>query len=314
MRVMSQLRVLAPFFLFAALIGVSALALRSAPGAPGGQLIVCGWDELYILDLSENPPKKIWSWRAEDRPELPEAIRTKFKTIDECKPVDGGRRILITASSDGVAVIERSTGKVTFYAAVVNAHSIELLPDERVIVAASHRANAPGDRVILFDLAKSGTPLFHADLSWPHGFVWDAERQLLWAIGEKELVAYRLTGWQTPAPSLKDAFRYDLPDSGGHDLYAVPGTPLLSLTTGRHCWRFDRDRRAFVKDPDIGDRPGVKCVNTNPVTGQAVWVLSEGGNWWSDKLRFLRPENLVQLPGERIYKARWFPGPAGAPK
>jgi hypothetical protein len=87
-----------------------------------------------------------------------------------------------------------------------------------------------------------------------------------------------------------------------YDLYAVPGTPLLSFTTGRHCWRFDRDQRKFSPHPEIGDRAGAKCINTNPATGQIVWVLSEGGNWCTDKLRFLHPEATLQLPGERIYK------------
>ncbi len=86
----------------------------------------------------------------------------------------------------------------------------------------------------------------------------------------------------------------------------VPGTQQ-PLTTGRHTWLFDRDQRKFSPHPEIGDRAGAKCINTNPATGQIVWVLSEGGNWWSDKLRFLHPEGTIQLPGERIYKARWIP-------
>jgi hypothetical protein len=289
------------------LIGTTALTLHSGPVSPGGQLIVCGWDELFILDVTGDSPRKVWTWKAVDRPELPPAVHSKFKSIDECKPVDGGRRILITASSDGVAVIERATGKATFYASVVNAHSIELLPRERLVVAASHRADEPGDRLVLFDLGTPEKELFHTDLSWPHGTVWDAERQLLWSISETELIAYRLVDWDTATPSLAKEYSYTLPDSSGHDLNAVPGTAQLSLSTGRHSWLFDREQRNFSPYPEIGDRPGVKGIHTNPSTGQVVWVLSEGGNWWSDKLRFLRPEATLQLPGERIYKARWMP-------
>jgi hypothetical protein len=311
---MKRVQVFAPYLLFLIVAVTAALTLHSAPVLPGGELIVCGWDELYILDVSRDRPEKVWSWRAADRPELPPAMRSKFKSIDECKPVDGGSRILITASSDGVAIIERKTGKATFYASVVNAHSIELLPRARVIVAASHRADAPGDRLVLFDEAAFDKELFHTELSWPHGAVWDAERQLLWSISETDVVAYRLVAWDTAAPSLSKAFSCPMPDTSGHDLNAVPGTPLLSLSTGRHCWLFDRDSRKFSPHPEIGDRAGVKGIHTNPATGQIVWVLSEGGNWWSDKLRFLRPEGILQLPGERIYKARWLPRGAGASK
>ena len=42
---------------------------------PGHQLIVCGAEELYILDASTPTPTKVWSWRAANRPELPEDMR-----------------------------------------------------------------------------------------------------------------------------------------------------------------------------------------------------------------------------------------------
>ena len=99
-----------------AIFGVAlCVGFQSTPVPEEGQLIVCGWDELYILQLGTTP-RKIWSWKAVDRPELPEAMRDKFKTIDECKPVDDGKRILITASSNGAAVIDRAaiqTGMTT---------------------------------------------------------------------------------------------------------------------------------------------------------------------------------------------------------
>ena len=38
------------------------------------ELIVCGWDEVFILDMSDSQndrPRKVWSWQAKDRLELP---------------------------------------------------------------------------------------------------------------------------------------------------------------------------------------------------------------------------------------------------
>ena len=291
----------------ALLVMALAAGLLCAPVTPGGQLIVCGMDELFVLDVGQNAPRKVWSWKAVDRPELPESMRSKFRSIDECKPVEGGRRILITASSDGVALIERKTGAVSFYATVPNAHSAELLPAGRIVVAASHRADAPGDRLVLFDVSRPEKELFHtAEVSWAHGVVWDAQRRLLWALSNKVLDGYELTAWNTSAPSLTKTVSYELPDTSGHDLHAVAGTAMLSITTGRHCWLFDRDRRQILPHPELADRAGVKCITVHPVTGQMVWVQSEGGNWWTDKLRFLRGEGTVQLPGERMYKARWL--------
>src|SRR4051794_19400474 len=99
---MNRTRVLAPWLLLV-LVALCTLELHSGPALPGGQLLVCGWDELFILDVSHDTPQKVWSGRAAERPEHPEARRPKYRTTDECKPVDDGKRILITDSSDGVA-------------------------------------------------------------------------------------------------------------------------------------------------------------------------------------------------------------------
>lgn len=279
---------------------------------PGHQLIVCGAEELYILDASTPTPTKVWSWRAANRPELPEDMRKRFQTIDECKPVDGGKRILITASSNGAAVLERATGRVEFYALSMNAHSIELLPGNRVVVAASHVTTGPGDRLSVYDLARPNVEVFHVDTPWPHAVVWDEARKTLWADSQVDVVGYSLADWDTATPRFGRDVVVTLPDNNGHDMMPVPGSSLMTLTAQNHTWLFDRDTRAFQRHPELGEYPGVKSVHVHPQSTRAVWILSEGGNWWSDKLRFLNPEGIVQLPGEKIYKARWMPTPAAS--
>ena len=78
-------------------------------------------------------------------------------------------------------MIDRRTHRVEFYATAMNGHSIELLPGNRVVIAASPVANGTGDRLSVYDVHRSDVPLFHVDTPWPHAVVWDAERQLLWA-------------------------------------------------------------------------------------------------------------------------------------
>jgi hypothetical protein len=280
-----------------------------------GQLIVCGSDDLFILNLNKTPPEKVWKWNAATRPDLPETMRGKFRTIAECKPVEDGDRILIAASSNGAAVIERKTGKVAFYATVFNAHSIEMLPAGRVVVASSHVPSAPGDRLIVFDLSRPVQEVFHTELLWAHGVVWDPQRELLWALSDKELRAYKLVDWNSGTPALAKDVIYKLPDDGGHNLSAVPGTAMLSVSTAHRSWLFDRDRREFAPHPDIGDYARVKCIDVDPLNQRLVWVQAQGDNWWSDKLQLLHPTKTIQLPGERIYKARWLStGSAGSPR
>lgn len=98
---------------------------------------------------------------------------------------------------------------------------------------------------------------------------------------------------------------YNLSDEGGHNLSAVPGTGLLSMSTAHRSWLFDRDRREFSAHPEIGDYARVKCIDVDPLSQRLVWVQAQGDNGWTDKLQLLHPRKPIQLPGERIYKPRW---------
>ena len=48
------------------LVAVAASSLLTAP-LPTQQVVVCGADELFILDLATPTPRKVWSWRARCR-------------------------------------------------------------------------------------------------------------------------------------------------------------------------------------------------------------------------------------------------------
>jgi hypothetical protein len=269
-----------------------------------GELIVCGGDEVFIVDVQQ-PGRKVWTWRASGHPELPKAMQGKFHTTADCKAVEGGSRILIASSGDGVALVERSSGRAVFYGSVANAHSAEMLPGHRLVVASSIAPEQPGDRLVLFDLEKSDQPLFHTEFHSAHGVMWDGDAQVLWALGGDFLRSYRLVDWATAHPRLEQAAEYRLPDSDGHDLSAVPGTGLLAVTTMRHVWLFDRKKRTFSPHPQLGPEADVKCVSVDPLTRQTVWIQADKGGWWTGRLRFLGPDKTVQVKGERIYKARW---------
>jgi hypothetical protein len=284
----------------AALLLLLASCATPPTSGPPSDLIACGGDEVFILGLpASGVPEKIWSWRASEHPELPEALRKKFGSTDECKPVDEGRKILITSSGGAVALVERPSGKVLFHAAVVNAHSAEPLPGNRVVVASSYGEG--GNRLVLFDLAVSDKPLATEDLHGAHGAVWDADRNLLWVLGETELRAYQLKS-ETFVPKVVRS----LPNAGGHDLRPVPGSPALLLTTGQHVWVFDRDLLAFRTHPRIGDLANVKCVDLDPESGALAYVQGEK-SWWAERVKFLGLDRTVEFPGLKLYKARWTP-------
>jgi hypothetical protein len=283
----------------------AAVLVLLATSAQAEPIILCGWDTVFVVDTAaaRDKTEPLWTWNAKQCEQIPEAMRASFATTDDCKPVDGGSRILISSSSGGCAVVERPSGNVIWYARVPNAHSLELLPRGRIVVASS--VHAEGNRLVLFDLAHSDRPLWDTPLVSAHGVVWDEGRQLLWALGLKELQSYELRDWKSDKPALSIKGNYPLPDGGGHDLQPVPNSNDLVVTSGLRVYFFDRDKHEFRLHPDLGDRGNMKSVSVHPATGQTAFVQATE-SWWSDTLGLLTPAGTIQLPGERLYKARWL--------
>jgi hypothetical protein len=275
-------------------------------------LLICGMDEVFLIDAAtaeRGVIEKLWSWRAKDHAaELPDELRKAFGTTDDCKPVHNGAAVLISSSGGGCAMVERPSGRVLWYALVNNAHSLELLPRDRIVAASS--TGQGGDRLVLFDLARSDRPLAEASLISAHGVIWDEPRQRLWALGERELRAYALKDWDTPKPSLALRATYALPDEGGHDLQPVPRSADLCLSTNHHVYLFDRDHPAFRPHPTDG--PNVKSIGVHPASGRTVITQADDPDWWCETLRFFGPTSEVRLKGERMYKVRWLTEPKRA--
>ena len=270
------------------------------------ELVVCGWDEVFILSLGDGPAvaqRKVWSWRAAESPGIPAEMHALFRTTDDCKPVDEGRRILISSSGGAVALVDRETRRASFVARLTNAHSIEMLPGGRIAAAASVSTAGTGNRLVIFDAA-TGKEIASDDLRSAHGVVWDDARGVLWALGGDVLRAYRV-GPAGGATKLEKTFELALPTEGGHDLVAIPDSPRLFVSTVRRCFYFDRDRRQLAPHDQLGDRPNIKSYNVHPRTGRVVYIQAEGSNWWAEHLHLQQPDATLRLPGEHLYKARW---------
>lgn len=269
------------------------------------RLTVCGADEIYQIDPAASPVTKLWSWRAKDRPEIPEALKGSFNTTDECKPLDGGKQMLVCSSGGGCALLEMPSGKALWWAKVPNAHSIESIPGGLIAVASS--VGGAGNKVVLFDSSVPEKALSSIELPSAHGLVWDEPRQCLWALGLRELLLCELVKEEGETPSLKVKSRYTLPDEDGHDLRPVPRSTELVISTHGNVWRFDREKKEFKADPDLKDRVETKSVDIHPVSGRTLVVQAAGENWWTDFVELLHPAGKIGLKGEKVYKARWFP-------
>lgn len=279
------------------------LLLSPALSSAAERLMVCGGATVYQIDPAAvaEKPAKLWSWQAKDCKELPEALRGAFATTDDCKPLDEGRKLLVSSSSGGCALLEMPSGKALWWAKVPNAHSIEGLPGGWVAVASS--TGKDGNKVLLFDAKVPELPMAAIALPSAHGLVWDEARKTLWALGYEELLACEV---RTELPlELTVKARYPLPDKDGHDLRAMPGSTDLILSTDHHVWRFDREKKEFRPDPALGDQKLVKCTEPN-AAGRLLVVQASDKQWWTDAIHFHHPAGKLQIPGEMIYKARWM--------
>jgi len=272
------------------------------------ELMVCGDNQVIIFDLERSQdtvPFVTWRWKASEAFDLPAMYRsTYFRSLDDCKLVDGGTKILISSSSNGVALIERATQKVLFYAQVGNAHSIEWLPGDRIVVAGS--THEQGNRLELYDSRMSEKPLFKDSLYSAHGVVWDDERKLLYALGYDELRSYQLVDWDTEQPKLEQVETWTIPGISGHDLVAIPQNPdQLLLTEHESVWIFDKPTGKFSPFEPLVDKADVKAVSFHPTTGRVAYIQAEI-SWWSHHVYLLKPERYVSFPGVDLYKVRWI--------
>jgi hypothetical protein len=285
----------------------SVLILVVVPAARAEPLLLCGGDEVFLVetgDIQKGTIKKVWSWRGKDCAELPEPIRKLFGTTDDCRPTDGVKTIMISSSGGAVALVDRATGRALWYARVPNAHGIELLPGGRIVAASS--VSNTGNRLMLFDRTTSDVPIAETPLPSAHGVVWDAGRKRLWALGGRELRRYALKDWSTKSPSLALESTFELPDGGGHDLSAVPGADELVVTTGGHVFLFDRTKETFLKHSTLGDRKHVKAIAVHPQSGRLAFTEAQDRQWWTSTLRLQNPAGEVVFPGEHLYRIRWL--------
>ncbi|MFN3189217.1 MAG: DUF6528 family protein [Aureliella sp.] len=288
-------------------IVIWSMWLLCSSASAGEQIICCGAERVFILELSESlreasEPKPVWTWTAEDSEAIPKSARSTFASTDECKPyVDS---ILITSSSGGVALIRREDKVCEFFTTAKNAHSACLLPNSMVAVASSFG----GDELLLYKLmppaGKAAEPIAKIPLHGAHGVVWDVRRKCLWALGSDELLCLEMKVENDKA-QLEVQTRLALPKPGGHELSQTSDPDWMIVSTDNHVYAFNIELVRFMPFKELANAAKVKSVSTHPMTGEVVYHQGAKTTWWSDRIRFLGERESIQLPGERLYKIRW---------
>jgi len=267
----------------------------------GKSFLVCGDSKVLAVDYagsSDGIPDILWTWDAQKATDLPETFRSRlFNTMDDCKPVNNGKQVLVSSSSGAIALLDSKDQKVLFYAAVPNAHSIELLPGNLIAAAAS--THKEGNKIMLFDATQPGKMLSKDSLYSAHGTVWHEKNQLLYTLGYDVLRTYQITDGQL----VRDK-EWKIPGESGHDLTLAPDGMSFFITEHTGIWRFELESEEFVKIIGFPDAENIKSVGESD-SGQFIYTVPEE-SWWTYHVNFHQPALQVAFPDIKIYKARWF--------
>jgi len=267
------------------------------------QVLLSADASLFIVEATTSNkvnPIIHWTWNTGSPKQMPANYdKSKLATIAECKPIMEGNQIAIASSSGAIAILNKEDKNVVFYAEVPNAHSIDLLPGNLVVAAASVTNNPQeGNKIMLFDLS-SATLLQTHELYSAHGVVWDDKRQLLFALGGSVLRTYRIVNNQ-----LVLNFEWTIPGKGGHDLTMAPTGDKLYLTEETGAWEFDINTKKFSKILGFPDGVHIKSLHQNEA-GRFVYTKAED-SWWTYHVSFAKSAGSLAFPNKRVYKARWF--------
>lgn len=231
----------------------------------------------------------------------------------------GGYVVIATASGCFVGIADYETGESLYSRNTAysgNLHAIELLPDGNLVTAGSS-----GNSVTIFAASQGDGNGYYQKYTFEdaHGLLWDPDLQVLWALGGKELTAYKVTGTQAePTLEQQTDLTVTLPTTGGHDLYPVYGEEnKLWVTTVSGLYQFDTDSRLFTAyDNSTINVANIKSVGNQPYSGTIVRAVMNNKlySWCTDIIELFVPQgdNTYQsvnkvVASDAYYKDRvWY--------
>jgi hypothetical protein len=261
--------------------------------------------DVLVMDVDgdwSKPESILWKWNPEGDPNIPADRLKRFNHIDETKVVNGGKQILVTSSTGGMALVDVETKQSVFTGYPGGStHSADLLPDGTIITASS-----TGNFLMVFTRKgdeKTAHKTFKLTFADAHGVVWDKLLGLVWAVGKEAVICCRYNfDYENPQLTIVESFPLKPNPYWGHDLILLEKERKL-LMTGRNMLEFDTmtgQYKLFMK------RKSVKSISIHPETGEQLAQIPKE-NYWNDTVTLLNGDRKWTLPGNaKIYKARWF--------
>ncbi len=203
--------------------------------------------------------------------------------------------VAVSASNGFLGIADYATGQKIWEVNATgsaNPHSIEYLPNGNIAAAASN-----GGWIRIYTASQNSTAYVQANLQGAHGVLWDPQRNLLWAVGDLHLTAYRIGG-TAANPTITEAseYRKTLPgNGGGHDLSAVYGDGnRLWITDNSATYQYDIAAETFQTTyiaSEVLNRFAVKGISSYKETNTAVTTIPNNTfqSWNTDRVEVTIP-------------------------
>lgn len=290
------------------LLFISILAVFSAcsPSSKwGDKIIVCGDCELYIVDAvksSEDSLAVCWHWSIYDEEvNLPEEYESRMWSIDDCKSVCGGKKLLVTSGGGSTLLVDIDSKRIEFFAHTPMVHSAAMLPGNRIAVVNS--THPEGNSLELYEVGRNEEVIWRDSLYSGHGVVWSEKYKSLFALGYDELRRYRPVDWESDKPSLELVQSYKLSFPNGHEL-SPAGKDLLVVSTYEHVELFNIAEGCFEPFGPLYDCKDVKSANYDPALDKLVFTKAED-SWWTNHVYLENPDKTLTFNKTfHLYKCR----------
>lgn len=192
------------------------------------------------------------------------------------------RDVVVACSSNGWAgVIDYEARSLLWEFNIGDGpHSIEMLPNGDVVVAASGNGATTGKISYVPLSAGARTPSFSIPAPSAHGVMWDPQNEVIWGLEMNRIVPYRVVDGGTHQAKLEPVEKDIVNlkgDSGGHVLSPVLGQPGKYWVSAGKVWIFDANEKTL-----INNAPNFSAYNKSNVKGLAsfpdgTFVQTVGG-------------------------------------
>ena len=265
------------------------IVLQKTGNEDARHLIAMGNNMLYIFDADKAKQDGnfrnsiIWSWDAKSAAKETGINPDRLDFIDECKVKEGGENLLITGAHGWCIYLRKADGKVLFWTDNTDqAHSAEILPNNRVVVACS----VPKNQLHLYDIEKPDKIIQTLDMKHAHGVYYCAKRNRLYAVGENCLRIFRLENWTGKKPRLviERTVGTGWYVSDIHDLIPLDDDTLI--LTGNNAAFFNMKTGKLRHWDRFSGISSIKSMNYNKDTKEIIYTYSnqddcQGAYPWS---------------------------------